>query len=352
MILDCHTHIWASVDQLGAELAQRIRGRQAEHWGQYDATPAAHERTMGCVDGAIVLGFRSERLGASIPNELIADYVAKDPRRMIGVAGIDPLADDANDQLDKAIDLGLSGVAVAPASQGFHPSHSAAMHVYERCVELSMPLFVMGTDPIAPSSELEFARPTLWDEVAREYPKLPIVISQLGSPWIDETLTLLAKHEHLWADISAVANRPWQLYTALLNASGYKVLDKLLFGSGFPFETPAKAIEAIYSVNAFSHGSQLPTVPRSQLRAMVERDVIACLGLEATIEPRVTRKAQPGRIEPKKGEAATSPALAEVAAGEAGAEPGPPGSPTPPDAVTNGRREKRGDESDGRPDDE
>ena len=327
MILDCHTHVWASVDQLGPELAQRIRTRQAEHWGQYDATPAAHERMMDCVDGAIVLGFRSERLGASIPNELIADYTARDPRRRIGVAGIDPLAADATDQLEKAIDLGLSGVAVAPASQGFHPAHSSAMHVYERCMELSMPLFVMGTDPISPSAELEFARPALWDEVAREFPNLPIVITQLGSPWIDETLTLLAKHEHVWSDISGVAGRPWQLYTALLNASGYRVLHKLLFGSGFPFETPAKVIEAIYSVNAFSHGSQLPTIPRSQLRAMVERDVISCLGLEVTIGPgQAERQTRRDRPTP----AARERTMSRASVGEASEEAGPPGSPTPP----------------------
>jgi predicted TIM-barrel fold metal-dependent hydrolase len=327
MILDCHTHVWAGVDQLGPELAQRIRTQQAEHWGQYDATPAAHERMMDCVDGAIILGFRSERLGASIPNELIADYAARDPRRRIGVAGIDPLAADASDQMEKAIDLGLSGVAVSPASQGFHPSHSAAMHVYERCMELSMPLFVIGTDPIAPSAELEFARPTLWDEVAREFPKLPIVISQLGSPWIDETLTLLAKHEYMWSDISGVASRPWQLYTALLNANAYRVLPKLLFGSGFPFETPAKVIEAIYSLNAFSHGSQLPTVPRSQLRAIVERDVISCLGMEATIAPRLTQDG-PRRAYGMASE--REPELSEVVPGDAAEQAGPPGSPTPP----------------------
>jgi len=215
----------------------------------------------------------------------VAEYVARDPRRRIGIAGIDPMSPDATDQLEVAIGLGLSGVAVSPASQGFHPAHSAAMLIYERCTALSMPLFVTLNQPATATAELEFARPGLWDEVARSFPSLPVVIGQLGHPWIDETLLLLSKHENVWADISGVISRPWQLYNALLNAQSFGVMGKLMFGSGFPHETPVKAIETVYSLNAFSHGTQLPTVPRAQLRSVVERDVISCLGFEADFAP-------------------------------------------------------------------
>jgi len=59
------------------------------------------------------------------------------------------------------------------------------------------------------------------------------------------------------------------------------VADKILFASGFPFEHPIKTIEAIYSLHAFSHGTQLPAVPRSVLRAIVERDPIGELSIDA-----------------------------------------------------------------------
>jgi predicted TIM-barrel fold metal-dependent hydrolase len=293
MIIDLHTQVWLSIDQLGRETAQRLRADQLEHWGQLDASPAAHERAMSCVDGAVVIGFRSDRLGAQIPNEYIAEFVAKDPRRRIGAAGIDPMSAAAMDELDAAIGLGLSAIAISPACQGFHPAHSSAMRVYERCVQTSMPLLVTLNAPLTATSELEFARPALWDEVARSFPNLPIVISQLGHPWIDETLMLLGKHENMWADISLVASRPWQLYHALLNALSFGVMDRLLFGSGFPHEMPAKAIESLYRVNTFSHGTQLPAVPRAQIRGIVERDAIACLGIDAVISPRPAAGREP-----------------------------------------------------------
>ncbi|MCP3904738.1 MAG: amidohydrolase family protein [Planctomycetes bacterium] len=288
MIIDVNSHVWFGLDQVGGEVAERLRHEQAERWGHLDASPAAHQEAMGCVDASFVIGFRSDRLGSSVPNEYVADFVARDPRRRIGVAGIDPMSDDAMDCLEAAISMGLTGVAVSPACQGFHPAHSSAMRVYERCNALSIPLFVTMIRPVTARAQLEFARPALWDEVARSFPDLPIVISQLGHPWVDETLLLLGKHRSVWSDISGVASRPWQLYGALLNAASFGVMDRLLFGSGFPHDLPAKAIEALYSVNSFSQGTPLPAVPRSLVRGIVERDTAACLGIDALITPRPT----------------------------------------------------------------
>jgi predicted TIM-barrel fold metal-dependent hydrolase len=157
------------------------------------------------------------------------------------------------------------------------------MRVYERCAELEMPLFVTNVEPLTAGAILEFGRPSLWDEVAQAIPSLPIVIGHMGHPWVDETLVMLGKHENLFADIAGVASRPWQLYNALLSASSMGVMDKLLFASGFPFDTPAKVIESVYSVNAYSHGTQMPATPRSQIRSIVERDALKRLGIELEI---------------------------------------------------------------------
>lgn len=283
MIVDTHTQIWANLDQLGRQVASRIRDRSPQAWAEFDGSPASHQNAMSYVDMALVFGFRSDRLGAHVPNEFVADFVSQSPERRAGVAGIDPLASDATDQFTAAIDMGFVGMNISPAMQGFHPAHSDAMELYERAVEHGTPIFVTLGDPMPADAMLEFARPMLWDEVARTFPTLPIVINQLGHPWIEETLLMLSKHPKMYADISGVASRPWQLYNALLTAQSMRVIDKLLFGSGFPRETPAKTIEALYSINGFTSGTQLPSIPRSQVRSIVERRVDECIGLD--IEP-------------------------------------------------------------------
>jgi hypothetical protein len=286
MIIDTTTQIWLNLDQLGNETARRLRCGLAQRFEHLDAGQAAHEQAMGCVDGALVHGWRSDRLGAHVPNELVADFVARDPRRRIGVAGIDPLAAGSMDQLESAAGMGLVGVSVSPVFQGFHPAHSRAMRLYERCAALSMPVFILNPQPIPSSSELAFGQPLLWDEVARAFPTLRLVIGHMGHPWIDEALVLVGKHANVLTEVSGMASRPWQLYNALLGALSLGVMDRILFGSGFPREMPAKAIEVMYSVNAFAQGTQLPSVPRSQIRGIVERDALALLGIDADIEPR------------------------------------------------------------------
>jgi predicted TIM-barrel fold metal-dependent hydrolase len=137
---------------------------------------------------------------------------------------------------------------------------------------------------------VEFARPYLLDEVAREFPDLKIVISHLGLPWIDETVTLLSKHKNVFADISGLLNYPWQAYNALLCAYQAGVTGGLLFGSNFPTGTAAECIEVIYSINQFCHGTNLPTIPREQLRQIVERDTLNLLGIAA---PQMPTQLQP-----------------------------------------------------------
>jgi len=279
MIIDVHTRIWLTADQLGPALAARLRSGEQEIWRQTDATPGAHAQAMICAEASILLGFRSELLDARIPDEYIASHVAADPRRRYGTAGIDPLAPDALDQIDRAVALGLCGISIAPAAQGCHPAHSRAMAVYERCIELNLPVFVAEFDPMPAPALLEFARPMLFDEVARSFPDLRLVFGRMGHPFVDETLTLLAKHRNIRADLSGIVSRPWQLYHVLQLASGMGVMNRLLFGSGFPFENPAKAIETLYSINSLVQGTPLPAVPRAHVRAIVERDALDALGL-------------------------------------------------------------------------
>jgi len=293
MIIDVHTQIWSRVDQLGSELAEAIRVCRTARFGQLDASPASLEQAMSCVDGALVFGFRCDRLNAHVPNELIADFVAREPRRRIGIAGIDPMADDAIDQLEHGVEMGLAGAAMSPAAQGFHPSHSSAMRVYERCVEMRLPVFFTMPVPPTPSTMMTFAQPTLYDEIALNFPDLPIVINQIGHPWIEETLFLLAKHRNVYADIAGVTSRQWQLYHALQYAMNFGVMDKLLFASGFPHETPTRVIESLYTINSLTQGTQLPTIPRSQVRQIVERDALSRLGLASEITPR-DRAGEPG----------------------------------------------------------
>jgi hypothetical protein len=96
---------------------------------------------------------------------------------------------------------------------------------------------------------------------------------------VDETICLLGKHANVYADISGMMRRPWQAYNTLVCVHQYGVIDKLLFGSDFPYTVATECIESLYSLNQIAHGTNLPLVPREALRGIVERDTLPLLGL-------------------------------------------------------------------------
>lgn len=291
MIVDCHTHVWQSPDQLGqvdlGDVPKRSRAqapRISPNKTIWRAMPSAdvehHWAQSGTVDKSIVLGFKSRYLRAEIPNQYVADYVRRFPQKLIGFAGIDPTERDAVKEVKAAkSDLQLRGLTISPANQDFHPTDSRAMRVYAEAERLGMPILIHPGSQFTEHSKLEFGRPHLLDEVARSFPQLRIVIAQLGQPFVDETILLLGKHANVYADVSGLLRRPWQAYNSLISAYEYGVIDKLLFGSDFPYTNATECIETLYSINQLAQGTNLPVVPREALRGIVERDTLGLLGL-------------------------------------------------------------------------
>ncbi len=244
------------------------------------ADPGEHAAAARDVTKTLVWGFRSMHLKAEVPNAFLADYVAQHRADAVGIAAVDPAEPDVMERLANVAGRAeFAGITISPAAQGFHPADTQAYKVYAFCAERSLPIFVEGGTDFAPQTVLEFARPHLFDEIARAFPLLTIVIAAMGSPWIGETVALLTKQPRVYTDIAALLRRPWDAFQALLAAHQSGVTGKILFGSDFPFSTAAEAIERMYRINEVTHGTGLPTVPREILRSIVERDALAELGI-------------------------------------------------------------------------
>lgn len=290
MIVDLHTRLWNSIDQFGPPVAEQMRRRRSEPWDDHSADPESHLEAMEPVDRAVILGYESAALGGRISHEQVAGYVSQQPDKLLGFAGIDPLARDPVMSLDNALGLGLVGVVVSPAAAGFHPTDTRAMALFEACQHNRVPVLFESGIMLARDSRMEFARPALLDEVAREFPKLKILLGSCGDPWVSEGVTLMAKHPTVYAGLAGLVGRPWQLFNALLTAHQLGTMNQVLFGSNYPHTTPEQAIKTIYSVNTLTQGTQLPSVPREQLRNIVERDAVTTLGLD---QDHQTSRAKP-----------------------------------------------------------
>ena len=138
MIVDCHTHVWQSPDQLGqlvlGDMFRHSKNRQpramlaAPVMRSIPSADADHHWSQsGTVDKAIVLGFKSRYLNAEIPNRYVSDYVNRFPQKLIGFAGIDPTERGSaaevrtckNELRLRGVTVSAGNVQLAPASITF-----------------------------------------------------------------------------------------------------------------------------------------------------------------------------------------------------------------------------------------
>jgi len=260
MIVDCHTHI---------KLAAK------------DPETSEHLAAAETVDVCFVLATLegpSEEV-----NKKLAQYVNKHKEKMAGFAVVEPGKDKINTNHLKSIPdkLGLKGVVLYCSACGFHPTHSRAMRLYESVQELGLPIFFHNTgDPLGANAVLEYAQPFLLDEVAREFANLKIIIGNMGVPFVEQTLSMVGRHKNVYADLTIHPSRIWQTYNIVVAAYEQGVMDKLLFGSGFPSASAGECIETLLGFNMLLADKNLPTVPRGSIRNVIERDTLELLGIK------------------------------------------------------------------------
>jgi len=259
MIVDCHTH---------------LQGPQGDDIRTDHA--AMCERLDGCF---VMAGLSGDRDAA---NGTLADYVASNPKAF-GFANFNPVEDAVRLKPVKnlTLDRGLCGAALYCSENQFHPSHSRAMRFYEAAQQLGLIVYFHNCPPYSAEAVLDYAQPWLIDEIARTFPELKIIIGRAGAPFFWQTHSLLVKHDNVYADLSIHPQRLWQNYNIVVSTYEAGVMDKVLFGSGFPYAEPAACIETLLGFNKMLADTNLPQVPREKLRSIVERDTLTLFGLKS-----------------------------------------------------------------------
>jgi hypothetical protein len=279
MIIDLHTHL-CSLEHLSEAYineASRVNiPREA-----LIADPDRHYEGTKGADRVVVLAFQAPFSGIVVPNDYVASYVKRDPKRLVGFMSVDPNDPSSLEEIERAYyELGLRGLKLGPMYQNFHPGDKEKSYpIYEKAKNLGLPiLFHMGTT-YTRCSRLAFTRPILLEDVAIDFPELKMVVAHLGHPFEAETIVLIRKQPNVYADVSALFRRPWQLYNSLRLAYEYGVFGKLLFGTDFPFSTVEETVKGLFEVCRLARRARLPEIPEELVFEVVQRDSFALLGI-------------------------------------------------------------------------
>lgn len=277
MIIDVHTHVFPNNSVFFGDFlaeASRMRSTPINLTTRYDEYCA----TAPGVTAAVCFGGKAKLAGLWVDDRDVASYVQQDPARLIGFLSIDPTQPAWEAELEYGHqELGLRGIKLMPMYAGFFPQESRLNYLWAYAQKHGLPVLLHSGTTFVSQGWLETTLPRHIDVVARRYPEVRIIMAHLAHPYEGECVAVIRKHPHVYADVSALHYRPWQLFHSLMLVHEYGVWNKLLFGTDFPITNVEESLAglrdlATVQIDRFR-------LPQEQIEALIERDALSLLGL-------------------------------------------------------------------------
>ncbi len=239
-VTDCHVHInpyWEMRPDALALIGQRDPAtiRLAR---EPKAFLAALDRAG--VERAVLVNYVApEVIGyTEATNAFASEYAKTDPARLLATGGIRPdHPDPAAEVRHLARELGLRALKLHPPHQLFRPNAyvdrtlPGLAELYGACEREKLPVIFHTGTSVFPRARNKFGDPMLLEDVALDYPKLPIVMAHGGRPiWMSTAVFLARRFENVWLEVSSVP--PAHLLEYFPNLA--KITNKVLFGTDWP----------------------------------------------------------------------------------------------------------------------
>ena len=248
--IDVHVHTERS--RAGHDpLPPELRAAAARYFKSDEPLPtvddvADYYRARGLAAVLFTVDWEARSGRPPIPNEEIADAARANPDVLIPFASVDPGRSDAVERTRRLIDEHeVKGFKFHPNLQEFFPNDRSAYPVYEVIAEARLPtLFHTGHSGIGTGLpgggglRLKYSNPLCLDDVAADFPELPIVLAHPSFPWQDEAISICLHKENVWIDLSGWS--PKYFPPQLVQYANTQLREKVLFGSDFPLITPER----------------------------------------------------------------------------------------------------------------
>jgi predicted TIM-barrel fold metal-dependent hydrolase len=247
--IDVHTHAWKSalaVDDAPSE-SQEAMGRYFRYQPQHSTVPEMAEMYRKLKMAFVVFTVDSLRQKRKISNEEIAELAHKHADVAIPFASINPHRGKEGVAAAKRLikDYKVKGFKFHPSEQDFFPNDRMAYPLYEAIAEARLPaLFHTGQTGVGAGTpggggiRLKYSNPMLLDDVAVDFPDLPIVLAHPSFPWQEEALSVATHKPQVYIDLSGWS--PKYFPPILVQYANTLLKEKILFGSDYPVMTPER----------------------------------------------------------------------------------------------------------------
>jgi predicted TIM-barrel fold metal-dependent hydrolase len=260
--IDVHTHVHASVHR---DAASRGPSATLEAMGTYFGTDDLGEGTATALAqyyrerNMVAVAFTGDSWGAtgedpSPSNEEVIEIAAANSDVLIPFGSIDPARGKAGAKYAEKliVEGGVRGFKLHPISQAFYPNDPAIYPFYEVLAAHKIPaLFHTGQTGVGAGTpgggglKLKYGHPMLLDDVAADFPDMPIVMAHPSFPWQEEALSVATHKPQVYIDLSGWS--PKYFAPILVQYANSLLRDKILFGSDYPVITPDRWMRDIDS---------------------------------------------------------------------------------------------------------
>jgi len=147
---------------------------------------------------AVVLAEDSPLTTGVVTNSYVYNF-CKDRKRFIPFASINPVTtSNPEGSLEKCItEMGFRGLKLYPPYQHFFPNQQEIYPLYDKAVELGVPIMFHTGSSIYRNSKLKYGDPLHLDDVATDFPELRIVMAHSGRGfWYDKAFFLSRLHKN------------------------------------------------------------------------------------------------------------------------------------------------------------
>jgi predicted TIM-barrel fold metal-dependent hydrolase len=246
--IDLHTHAQVPLRGEPDPRTMAILDAAAKHFRSDFPRPNAqqvadHYRARQMA--AVVFCVDNQHNTGEVPvsNDEVLEVAAANDDVLIPFVSIDPHRPNAADEARRLLAKGARGFKFHPNLQGFFPNDRLAYPLYEVIAQAGVPaLFHTGHSGIGSGMpggggiRLKYSNPMYVDDVAVDFPDLPIVLAHPSFPWQEEALSVAMHKPQVHIDLSGWA--PKLFPPILVQYMNGPLRHKMLFGSDYPVLTP------------------------------------------------------------------------------------------------------------------
>ncbi len=146
---------------------------------------------------------RQERFALDMTSR-IAELTTRYPGRIYGLADYDPFQIGASlEKLERDVtEHGYKGVYVHVYGYDIGLDHRKMYPLYARCEQLGVPVS-MQVGHVLEAMPSEHGRPIQLDRIACDFPKLTLIGTHTGYPWVEEMIAVATKWPNVYINVSA-----------------------------------------------------------------------------------------------------------------------------------------------------